>query len=99
MPANKKYLTPSPWQRFAKITAAIFGGLMVSVLFHMALASWVNHVTVIITSTFSAFILWAILMVVGFLGKNGWKTWGIYLLTSLLLGVIFYIGNQTNAII
>ncbi|WP_418500493.1 hypothetical protein [Flagellimonas sp.] len=99
MPANKKYLTPSPWQRFAKITAAIFGGLMVSVLFHMALASWVNHVTVIITSTFSAFILWAILMVVGFLGKNGWKTWGIYLLTSLLLGVIFYLGNQTHPII
>lgn len=99
MPANKKYLTPSPWQRFAKITAAILGGLMVSVLFHMALASWVNHVTVIITSTFSAFILWAILMVVGFLGKNGWKTWGIYLLTSLLLGVIFYFGNQTNPII
>ena len=72
---------------------------MVSVLFHMALASWVNHVTVIITSTFSAFILWAVLMVVGFLGKNGWKTWGIYLLTSLLLGVIFYFGNQTNPII
>ncbi|MDC6386416.1 hypothetical protein D2V93_04925 [Flagellimonas taeanensis] len=99
MPANKKYLTPSPWHRFAKITAAILGGLMVSVLFHMALASWFNHVTVIITSTFSAFILWAVLMVVGFLGKNGWKIWGIYLLTSLLLGVIFYFGNQTNPII
>lgn len=99
MPANKKYLTSSPWQRFAKITAAILGGLMVSVLFHMALASWVNHVTVIITSTFSAFILWAVLMVVGFLGKNGWKIWGIYLLTSLLLGVIFYFGNQTHPII
>lgn len=99
MPANKKYLTPSPWHRFAKITAAILGGLMVSVLFHMALASWFNHVTVIITSTFSAFVLWAVLMVVGFLGKNGWKIWGIYLLTSLLLGVIFYFGNQTNPII
>ncbi|MFT0716080.1 hypothetical protein [Flagellimonas lutimaris] len=99
MPANKKYLNPSPSQRFAKITAAIFGGLLVAVLFHMALASWFNHVAVIITSTFSAFILWAILMVVAFLGKNGWKVWGIYLLVSLLLFVIFYFGNQTNPLV
>ena len=99
MPANKKYLNPSFSQRFAKITAAILGGLMVSVMFHMALASWFNHVTVIITSTFSAFILWAILMVVAFLGKNGWKVWGIYLLASLVLFVIFYFGNQTNPIV
>ena len=99
MPANKKYLNPSFSQRFAKITAAILGGLMVSVMFHMALASWFNHVTVIITSTFSAFILWAILMVVAFLGKNGWKVWGIYLLASLVLFIIFYFGNQTNPIV
>lgn len=99
MPANKKYLTPSPWQRFAKITAAILGGLMVAVTFHMALASWFDHVAVIITSTFSAFILWAVLMVLAFLGKNGWKIWGIYLLASVLLGVIFYFGNQTHPIV
>ncbi|MBW8200597.1 hypothetical protein [Flagellimonas abyssi] len=99
MPANKKYLTPSTSQRFAKISAAILGGLIVAVTFHMALASWFNHVTVIITSTFSAFILWAILMVVAFLGKNGWKIWGIYLLASLVLFVIFYFGNQTNPLV
>lgn len=99
MPANKKYLTPSTSQRFAKISAAIMGGLIVAVTFHMALASWFNHVTVIITSTFSAFILWAILMVVAFLGKNGWKIWGIYLLASLVLFVIFYFGNQTNPLV
>ena len=99
MPANKKYLTPSTSQRFAKISAAILGGLIVAVMFHMALASWFDHVTVIITSTFSAFILWAILMVVAFLGKNGWKIWGIYLLASLVLFVIFYFGNQTNLLV
>ena len=99
MPANKKYLTPSTSQRFAKISAAILGGLIVAVTFHMALASCFNHVTVIITSTFSAFILWAILMVVAFLGKNGWKIWGIYLLASLVLFVIFYFGNQTNPLV
>ncbi|MFD2101397.1 hypothetical protein [Flagellimonas iocasae] len=99
MPANKKYLTPSPSQRFAKITAAILGGLIVAVMFHMALASWFNHVAVIITSTFSAFVLWAALMVVAFLGKNGWKVWGIYLLASLFLGVIYYFGNQINPLV
>ncbi|MHA7865027.1 hypothetical protein [Flagellimonas marinaquae] len=99
MPANKKYLTPSPSQRFAKITAAILGGFMVAIMFHLALASWFNHVAVIITSTFSAFILWAVLMVVAFLGKNGWKVWGIYLLASLVLFGIFYIGNHINPIV
>lgn len=99
MPANKKYLTPSPSQRFAKITAAILGGLIVALMFHMALASWFNHVAIIITSTFSAFILWAVLMVVAFLGKNGWKVWGIYLLASAVFGIIFYFGNQINPII
>ncbi|RYC53439.1 hypothetical protein DN53_04250 [Flagellimonas olearia] len=99
MPANKKYLTPSASQRFAKITAAILGGLMVAVMFHMALASWFNHVAIIITSTFSAFILWAVLMVLAFLGKNGWKVWGIYLLASLVLFVIFYFGKQTNPLV
>lgn len=99
MPANKKYLTPSFSQRFAKITAAIIGGLIIAVLFHMALASWFNHVVVIITSTFSAFILWAVLMVLAFMGKNGWKVWSMYLLASLVLFVIFYFGNQTNPIV
>ena len=96
MPANKKYLTPSPWQRFAKITAAILGGLLVAIMFHLVLAVWFNHVVVIITSTFSALILWAILMVTAFLGKNGWKVWGIYLLISSVLGLAFYFGNQIN---
>ncbi len=99
MPANKKHLTPSASQRFAKVSAAILGGLIVAVMFHMALASWFNHVAVIITSTFSAFILWAVLMVLAFLGKNGWKIWGIYLLTSTMLGVVFYFGNQINPIV
>ncbi|WP_421812649.1 hypothetical protein [Flagellimonas sp.] len=99
MPANKKYLTPTVSQRFAKISAAILGGFIVAILFHLALASWFNHVAVIITSTFSAFILWATLMIVAFLGKNGWKVWGIYLLASLVLFVIFHFGNQTNPIV
>jgi hypothetical protein len=96
MPANPKYLTRSPWQRFAKITAAILGSYMVTTVFHLALATWLNKVDVIITSTFSLFILWAILMVLTFLAKNGWKIWGVYILTTLILIGIMYLGKLVN---
>ena len=96
MPANPKYLTRSPWQRFAKITAAIFGSYMVATAFHLALATWVDKVDVIISSTFTLFILWAILMVLTFLAKNGWKIWGIYILATLLLIGVMYLGKLVN---
>ena len=44
----------------------------------------------IITTGYTAFILWAALMIIAFLFKNGWKVWGIYLLCILLLGMIIY---------
>ncbi len=96
MPANPKYLTKSPWQRFAKISAAILGGYMVSVALHLVLASWFDRINVVISSTYSSFILWAVLMVLAFLAKNGWRIWGIYLLATFLLGIIIYFGNNTD---
>ena len=99
MPANPKYLTPSTWQRFAKITAAIFGGYLVSALCHTALASWLDRPKVIITSSFSAFMLWIVLMIWAFLSKNGWRIWGIYLLLALLLGLTTYLGNTNRSIL
>ncbi|MEO9511696.1 MAG: hypothetical protein ABJN84_13190 [Flavobacteriaceae bacterium] len=92
-------MTHSTGQRIAKVSAAILGGLVITILAHMVLALWVNHVTVIISSSFSAFILWAILMVLAFLGKNGWKILGIYLLLSLVLGAILYVSIQSHPII
>lgn len=99
MPANRKYLTTSKWQRFAKISAAILGGYLVSATFHIALASWFNHVTVIITSTYSAFIVWATLMIFAFLAKNGWRIWGIYILVSLTLVGVNILGKMFNPVI
>jgi hypothetical protein len=98
MPANPKYLTQSIWQRIAKISAAILGGYFVSVSFHLALASWISHVNIIITMAFSGFILWVVLMIVAFLAKNGWKIWGIYLLLTLLFCGIIYLGQIYNPI-
>ncbi|WP_435137685.1 hypothetical protein [Formosa sp. A9] len=99
MPANKKYLTTSKTQRFAKITAAILGGYLVTASLHMALSFWLDHTTVIITSTFTGFILWASLMVVAFLAKNGWKIWGIYLAFTLLFSIGIYLGQIYNPIV
>lgn len=97
MPANPKYLS-SNWQRFAKISAGFIGGYLVTISLHMALAFWINHVNIIITGTYSAFILWAVLMVVAFLAKNGWKIWGVYLLVTLLFSTIIYFSKLYHPI-
>ena len=98
MPANPKYLTQSKWQRFAKITAAIVGGYLVSISFHLALASWFDRANIIITMAFSGFILWIALMVIAFLAKNGLKIWLIYLALSCLFSGILYLGQTYNPI-
>ncbi|MBT1704752.1 hypothetical protein [Chryseosolibacter indicus] len=96
MPANPKYLTHSGWQRFAKISAAILGGYLVTTALHLALAAWTSHVTVIITSAFSSFILWVILMVLAFLPRNGWKVWLIYAGIAIAGFVLAWAGKIYN---
>ena len=90
MPANKKYLS-SPGQRFLKITAGILGGYFVTIFFHNALGSLFEEKgALIITTAYSSFLLWAALLVLAFIAKNGWKVWGLYvLLTLIFAGVIF----------
>ena len=93
MPANKKHLTQSLHQRVAKISVAILGSYLVTISLHLALVLWLDKAIVMITAAFGGFIIWASLMVVAFLGSNGWKTWGIYLLlTALFMGVV-YVGK------
>lgn len=82
MPANKKYLTTSPLQRTLKITAAIIGGYLLSNIFHQFLMLFLPRKDVNITMHFSVYIMWATLMIIAFLAKNGWKIWGWYLLAS-----------------
>ena len=97
MPANPKHLTSSPWQQFAKISSGILGGYIVTALCHMSLALWLpNSREVLITSIYTHFIIWCVLLIGPFLFKNGWKAWGLYLLISIVLYVIYYYGNQQN---
>ncbi len=98
MPANPKYLS-SNWQRFAKISAGFLGGYFVTISFHLAISFFLNHANVMITSTYSGFILWAVLMILAFIAKNGWKIWAIYLLITFLFSIIIYFGKIYNPII
>ena len=99
MPANKKYLTTSSWQRFAKISAGIVGGYIISALLHIALAYWLpNPEIVLITSVYTLYILWVAIIILSFLAKNGWKLWALYLAIIIVLSVLIYFGKLYNPI-
>ncbi len=84
MPANKKHLTASPWQRLLKISAGLFGGYLVTLSFHFLLMRFLDKGDVYVTMFFTGFIAWAGLMVLAFLARKGWKIWVFYLSLSLL---------------
>lgn len=84
MPANKKYLS-SPLQRFLKITAGFIGGYGVMMAFHLLLTVFVDKKHIVMTAGVTGYILWAVLLLLAFLSKNGWKIWGLYLFIFILL--------------
>jgi len=87
MPANKKYLTKSPFQKFLKFTAGFIGGYCVMISFHYLLGYIFEPKNVLITAAFTGYTLWAILMLVAFLVKSAWKVW----LSYIVLTAIFFI--------
>ncbi|MDF2516244.1 MAG: hypothetical protein K0R59_1540 [Sphingobacterium sp.] len=86
MPANKKYLS-SPFQRFLKITAGFIGGYVVMLSFHVLLTSFFDKKDVVMTAGISGYLLWAVLMLLAFLSKSGWKIWGIYILLAAVFSL------------
>lgn len=92
MPANKKYLS-TPFQRFLKITAGFVGGYFVMLYFHLLLTFVFEKKQVIITAFITGYILWAVLLLLAFLSKSGWKIWGIYLLLIALFYGLFHLLN------
>ena len=82
MPAKKKYLS-SGWKRFSKLLAVIFGTYAATAALHIAVAKNVSDDTpVLLTSTYSSFLLWVGLMVVVYLIRKAWVSW------SILLGIV-----------
>ncbi|PQA56844.1 hypothetical protein [Siphonobacter curvatus] len=84
MPANKKYLTQSPWIKLSKILAGSVGGYLVTLSFHAALTRLIPKEYVIVTSFITGYLLWATLLLVAFLIPKAWKTWALYV---VLIGI------------
>lgn len=90
MPAKKEYLT-TPGQRVLKISAAILGGYLLSITFHLFLGVILpDRNAVMLTATFTLFIVWGLLMIPAFLARNGWIIWGIYLVLTCIFSSIIY---------
>lgn len=86
MPANRKYLTNSMWQRVAKISASLLGGYLIAVGTHLLLTLWLpGHRVVLVTFRYSLYLLWVVFMFIPFLFENGWKCWLYYFVIIALL--------------
>lgn len=97
MPANPKYLNKSPKHQFAKITAGIIGGYIISALFHLCLPLFLPYPKeVLITSVFTLFMVWCVMLIIPFLFHNGWKAWILYIAIIIILYTIYHFGNQNN---
>lgn len=100
MPANKKYLTTSPWQKASKITAGLLGGYIISALINMILALVLPfHKEMLISSIFIHFIIWGTLMIVPYLFKNGFKVLGLYILIIIVLAFVYVFASKENPFI
>ena len=89
MPANKKYLS-TPFQRFLKITAGFIGGYVVMISFHVLVTHIFEKKNVVATACFTGYLLWAVLLLLAFLAKSGWKIWGIYLVVAVLFSLPYF---------
>jgi len=89
MPANKKYLTKSPFQKFLKITAGFIGGYGVMISFHCLLGCLFEPKYVIATAFITGYILWATLMLLAFMAKSAWKIWLYYIMLTGLFSIPF----------
>ncbi|MFV0249351.1 MAG: hypothetical protein ACK5H1_10405 [Tenacibaculum sp.] len=97
MPANSKYLTKSAWQKFAKISAGLVGGYIISVLFHMVLILLIPaHHEMLVTTIFSFVIVWGIMLLIPYLFTNGLKAWGLYIVIIIILYLLYFLANKSN---
>lgn len=91
MPANKKYLTKSPWIKLSKLLAGALGGYLVTISFHAALTRVFPKDYVMVTSFITGYLLWATLLLVAFLIPKAWKTWAIYVVLIGVFSGIYFI--------
>lgn len=90
MPANQKYLSQSPWLKYGKLSAALFGSFIAAIAVHLALAAWFDLIIVVGASMFSFFILWVGLMLIAYWIRRVWQVWGLLAVLIVLSVVAIY---------
>ncbi len=93
MPANKKYLSTSPWFKFGKLSAAILGSLMASVGIHAALAIWTDRSVVLPTAVYSGFLVWVGFMLVTYWVPKVCHAWSLLGGIILVCAIAIYLGQ------
>jgi hypothetical protein len=94
MPANKKYLIKSSWAKGSKVIAAILGSFVASMSLHLALTYWLPRPTVLITSTFSVFVIWILLMLWVYAAETAIKSWLILGSILVLSAILVILGKS-----
>jgi hypothetical protein len=96
MPANKKYLTKSPWLRLSKILAGSVGGYAVMMSLHLFFTAFLPKENVIITAYFTGYILWAFLLLYAFIATNVWRVWALYILLTVVFALPYLLKFNLN---
>ncbi|WP_196887214.1 hypothetical protein [Aureivirga sp. CE67] len=91
MPAQTKYLSDKT-NRFLKISAGVVGGYFLSICFHLIIGLIITNKSILVmTSAYSAFLLWVAFLVFAFLIRKGKHVWLIYSISILILSFIIYL--------
>lgn len=93
MPANKKYLTKSPWIRLCRILLGTLGGYTVMISFHVLLVALFPPENVIATAFFTGYLLWAFLLFWAFLEPKLWRLALTYIGLTLLFSLPYIINH------
>ncbi|MEM9859067.1 MAG: hypothetical protein AAF843_17035 [Bacteroidota bacterium] len=94
MPANKKYLTTSNWSKAGKLTAAIFGGFLSVMAFHLALAEVLDTATVWGLGIVTTFICWGGFILWVYWVRVAWKAWLVTLGIVIASTAIIFISKM-----
>ncbi|WDF67278.1 hypothetical protein PQ465_13290 [Sphingobacterium oryzagri] len=96
MPANKKYLTKSPWLRLSKILAGTVGGYAVMLSFHLALTTFLPKDEVVATAFILGYIMWSFLLLWAFIAKNVWRVWLTYIVLTIVFLLPYFLISTAN---
>lgn len=74
--------------------AIIFGAYAATATLHIAIAKNVaNDTPVLLTSTFTSFFVWVGLMIMVYMIRRAWVSWGILFLIVGISSTFIYLGS------